>query len=86
MPVYMYRCQSCSVRFERMQKFSAKSLRRCPECHMYTMRRIPQLPAIIFKGSGWYSIDHHSPSGQKTGALSKMNHKAGNSIGEESES
>ena len=34
---------------------------------MCTVRRIPQLPAIIFKGSGWYSIDHRSPSGQKAG-------------------
>jgi putative FmdB family regulatory protein len=86
MPVYMYRCQSCSVKFERTQLFSEKSLTRCPECHMCTVRRIPQLPAVIFKGSGWYSIDHRSPSGHKTGGLIKKNDKAGSTIGEESES
>jgi predicted nucleic acid-binding Zn ribbon protein len=53
---------------------------------MSTMRRIPQLPAIIFKGSGWYSVDHRSPSGQKINSLTKKNHRAGSTIGEESES
>jgi predicted nucleic acid-binding Zn ribbon protein len=69
-----------------MQMFSDKSLTRCPECHMSTVRRIPQLPAIIFKGSGWHSIDHRSPSGQKISSLIKKNSKAGSTIGEESES
>ena len=86
MPVYMYKCQSCSVKFERIQMFSDKSLTRCPECHMRTMRRIPQLPAIIFKGSGWYSIDHRSPSDQKINSVIKKNDKAGNTIAEESKS
>ena len=52
---------------------------------MYTVRRIPQLPAIIFKGSGWYSIDHRSPSGQKADAPRKMSAKAGNTISKERE-
>jgi putative FmdB family regulatory protein len=86
MPVYTYKCQSCSVKFERTQMFSDQSLTRCPECHTNTVRRIPQLPAIIFKGPGWYSIDHRSPSGQKIGALSKMNDKPGNKTGNKSES
>jgi predicted nucleic acid-binding Zn ribbon protein len=53
---------------------------------MSTLQRIPQLPAIILKGIGWYSIDHRSPSGQKVAALHKMNDKSGNIIDEESES
>jgi putative FmdB family regulatory protein len=86
MPIYMYRCQSCSVKFERTQIFSDKSLTPCPECHMSTVRRIPQLPAIIFRGSGWYSIDHRSLSDQKISTLIKKNDKAGSTIDEESES
>ena len=86
MPIYMYKCQSCSVKFERIQMFSDKPLARCPKCHKSTVRRIPQLPAIIFKGPGWYSIDHRPPPGQKIGALNKMNDKAVNIIGEESKS
>jgi predicted nucleic acid-binding Zn ribbon protein len=47
---------------------------------MNTVRRIPQLPAIIFKGSGWYSIDSRSPSVQKVGASNKKKEKAGSTI------
>ena len=47
---------------------------------MGTVRRIPQLPAVIFKGSGWYSIDHRSPSGKNTGALIKKNDRAVNTM------
>ncbi len=64
MPTYTYRCQSCGVQFEKIQKFSDKPLTRCPECRTGTVHRIPQPPAIVFKGSGWYATDHRSPSGQ----------------------
>ena len=66
MPTYTYRCQSCGVQFDKIQKFSDKPLTRCPECRTGTVRRIPQPSAIIFKGSGWYSTDHRSPSGQSS--------------------
>jgi predicted nucleic acid-binding Zn ribbon protein len=69
-----------------MQMFIDNSLTRCPECHLSTVRRIHQLPAIIFRGSGWYSIDHRSSSGQKAGAPRKINNKVGNIINEEGES
>ena len=42
---------------------------------MRTVRRIPQLPAVIFKGSGWYSIDNRSPSDQKISELHKTDNK-----------
>jgi putative FmdB family regulatory protein len=63
MPTYTYRCQSCGVEFERVQKFNDKPLTRCPECRKGTVRRVPQATAIVFKGSGWYATDHRSPSG-----------------------
>jgi len=52
---------------------------------MSTVRRIPQLPAVIFKGSGWYSIDHRSPSGEKTGELHKTDNKTQKPLSGESE-
>ena len=64
MPTYHYRCSTCGVEFDRFQKFSDKPLSRCPECRTGTVNRIPQPPAIVFKGSGWYATDHRSPSGQ----------------------
>ena len=52
---------------------------------MGTVRRIPQLPAVIFKGSGWYSIDNRSPSGKKTGELHQTDNKTEKLLGGESE-
>jgi putative FmdB family regulatory protein len=71
MPAYTYRCQSCSATFKIKQSFSDKQLLRCPKCHRITVRRIPQVPALIFKGSGWYSTDHRSSA-----TLSKKNDHA----------
>jgi putative FmdB family regulatory protein len=59
-PVYTYRCQNCGFELTQMHMFSDKPLTYCPECHTSTMERVPQLSAIVFKGSGWYSTDHRS--------------------------
>ena len=85
MPVYTYRCQSCGVEFKKMQTFSDKPLKRCPECRTGAVRRVLQLPGIVFKGSGWYSTDHRSSSGQ-TSTLNQKNDKAESSRGEKSAS
>ncbi len=86
MPVYAYRCQNCGVQFEVTQRFNDKPLTRCPECRKGTVRRILQPPAIVFKGSGWYATDHHSPSGQtslhKTDGESKKTEAASEKKGE----
>jgi putative FmdB family regulatory protein len=63
MPVYTYRCQSCGVQFEQQQKYSDAPLTRCPECNKRTLQKVYQPVGIIFKGSGFYSTDHKSPSG-----------------------
>jgi predicted nucleic acid-binding Zn ribbon protein len=52
---------------------------------MNTMRRVLQLSAIIFKGSGWYSTDHRSSSGQIR-RPDKERDKAESSPGEKSKS
>lgn len=64
MPVYSYRCENCGVQFERQQKFSDQPLTRCPECNKKTLRKVYTPVGIVFKGSGFYSTDHRSPSGQ----------------------
>jgi len=63
MPIYIYRCENCGVQFERQQKFSDPPLTRCPECEKKTLRKVYQPVGIVFKGSGFYSTDHRSPSG-----------------------
>lgn len=64
MPIYTYRCTNCGVRFDQQQKFSDAPLTRCPECSKKTLQKVYQPVGIVFKGSGFYSTDHRSPSGQ----------------------
>jgi putative FmdB family regulatory protein len=65
MPVYVYRCDNCGVEIERHRNFSDKPLKRCPECSKNTLKKVISPVRVVFKGSGFYSTDHQSPSGQK---------------------
>ena len=78
MPIYTYRCTNCGVQFEQQQKFDEQPLTRCPECSKKTLRKIYQPVGIVFKGSGFYSTDHRSPSGtsRSTGAKSSEEGKS----------
>jgi putative FmdB family regulatory protein len=61
MPIYLYECDSCGLRFERMQRMSDDPLTDCPECDGH-LRRIFQPVGIIFKGSGFYVTDNRRGS------------------------
>ncbi len=63
MPIYTYLCDNCGVQFEKQQSFSDQALTRCPECGKKALRKVYQPVGIVFKGSGFYATDHHSPSG-----------------------
>jgi putative FmdB family regulatory protein len=63
MPVYSYRCGTCGLQFDRQQKFSDQPLVRCPECGKKSLHKVYAPVGIVFKGSGFYATDHHSPSG-----------------------
>jgi putative FmdB family regulatory protein len=60
MPVYSYRCENCGVQFDRHQKFSDKTLTKCPECGEKALRKLFQPAGIVFKGSGFYVTDNRS--------------------------
>jgi putative FmdB family regulatory protein len=71
MPMYEYKCESCGIRFERIQHFKDKPLKECPECGG-PVHRLIQPVGIIFKGSGFYITDNRqlsSSSGQPRKAL-----------------
>jgi len=57
MPIYEYQCESCSARFERIQKFSDPPETVCPTCGGHVLK-LPSSPAIQFKGSGFYITDY----------------------------
>jgi putative FmdB family regulatory protein len=83
MPVYSYRCKNCGVQFDQRQNFSDPPLSRCPECSKNSLQKVFQPVGVVFKGSGFYSTDHRSPSGK--GRFSK-NDKSGDGEKEESKS
>ncbi len=56
MPRYVYECFECGHTVEKLEGWSAPAQQPCSECD-HTLQRIPSAPAIVFKGSGWYSTD-----------------------------
>ena len=62
MPLYEYECEKCGHRFEKIQKFSDKMVKKCPECGGKVEQMI-SAPAVQFKGSGWYVTDYAKKSG-----------------------
>lgn len=57
MPLYEYQCKKCKHRFEKIQKFSDREVKKCPECGG-PVERLLSAPAVQFKGSGWYVTDY----------------------------
>ena len=62
MPLYEYECDACGVRFERIQRFSDKPVKICPECGG-SVQKLLSSSAIQFKGTGWYVTDYAKKSG-----------------------
>ena len=93
MPLYDYKCDKCSHRFELRQPFGSESVLSCPQCGSEAHRQYHSM-AIIYKGSGFYTTDyarkHISPAGETSspnGASDDSkagDSKAGDSKGDES--
>jgi putative FmdB family regulatory protein len=61
MPLYEYECKKCGHRFEKIQLYSAKIVKKCPECGGQVEQMI-SAPAVQFKGTGWYVTDYAKKS------------------------
>jgi putative FmdB family regulatory protein len=57
MPLYEYQCKKCRHIFEKIQQFSDKPVKKCPECGG-PVEKLLSAPAVQFKGSGWYVTDY----------------------------
>lgn len=76
MPLYEYQCEKCGHRFEKIQKFSDKMVKKCPECGG-KVQQVISAPAVQFKGSGWYVTDYaKKPSSASDGKGSKKEEKS----------
>ena len=65
MPIYEYRCGSCSHELDALQKISDSPLRKCPECGKLTLRRLISAPVFRLKGGGWYETDFKGDGDKK---------------------
>jgi putative FmdB family regulatory protein len=64
MPLYEYQCDNCGERFEAMQKFADAPLTLHEKCGG-PAHRLLSVPALQFKGSGFY-INDYAKSGSSS--------------------
>lgn len=66
MPIYVFRCENCGEKFERLQKLSDPDPDVCPNCGKHdTVHRQVTAPAFRLAGSGWYETDFKSDKEKK---------------------
>ena len=85
MPLYEYQCKKCGHRFEKIQKFSDKRIKKCPECGGPVEQTI-SAPAVQFKGSGWYVTDYAKKSQPSSSTDSSKDSKDSNKDEKKAES
>jgi putative FmdB family regulatory protein len=74
MPLYEYKCHKCNRTFEVRQKFSDDPLTVHEGCGG-DVERLLSVPALQFKGSGWYVTDY--AKGGASSATNGTNGKSG---------
>jgi putative FmdB family regulatory protein len=57
MPIYEYRCASCGLQREYLQKVSDAPLTVCPDCGQASFTKLVTAAGFQLKGSGWYATD-----------------------------
>lgn len=65
MPIYEYRCASCSHEFEALQKLSDAPLTECPACQRPELKKKVSAVGFHLKGSGWYVTDFRNSGAKK---------------------
>jgi putative FmdB family regulatory protein len=78
LPIYEYQC-SKGHQYERAEGFDAPTEQMCPKCGG-SSRRLISMPAVIFKGSGFYSTDNRKGQvGNNGGSVSRASDDHGQS-------
>ena len=66
MPIYVFRCDDCGDKFERLQKLSDPDPDVCPNCGKHdSVHKQVTAPAFRLAGSGWYETDFKSDKEKK---------------------
>ena len=79
MPTYEYQCRTCEARFDVVQSFADAALALCPqaeeafspaECVLPgegEVKKVFSVPAITFKGDGFYKTDSRKAAAKGSG-------------------
>lgn len=70
MPIYEYKCESCQIVIEKIQKFSDPLLTECEKCGGKLNKLLSQ-SSFALKGSGWYVTDYAKKSSSEPKSESK---------------
>ena len=81
MPIYEYRCGSCGVQKDIMQKISEAPLTVCPECGKPTFSKQLSAAGFQLKGSGWYVTDFKDSGGKSESKSESSAGPAGSTSG-----
>mgnify|MGYP005863884497 CR=1 FL=1 len=57
MPIYVYQCNACGERMDKLQKISDPVLLDCPLCGQAALQKMVTAAGFRLKGSGWYETD-----------------------------
>ena len=57
MPIYEYRCGSCGVEKEYLQKVNDAPIAACPACGSDAYAKLISAAGFQLKGNGWYATD-----------------------------
>jgi len=57
MPIYAYKCESCGLAKDVLQKMSDAPLSDCPACGKATFKKQLTAAGFQLKGTGWYATD-----------------------------
>ncbi len=87
MPIYEYRCSSCSHQEDFLQKLSEPQLTDCPKCGKSTFSKQVTAAGFQLKGSGWYATDfkNNGTSGKSGGSSESTSTSSGSSESSTSE-
>jgi putative FmdB family regulatory protein len=57
MPIYEYRCGSCGLEKEYLQKVNDAPIAACPACGGDAYAKLISAAGFQLKGNGWYATD-----------------------------
>ncbi len=67
MPIYAYKCESCGLAKDVLQKMSDAPLTDCPACGAPAFKKQLTAAGFQLKGPGWYATDFKGGSAPAAG-------------------